>query len=293
MRPTCSTSSATLSPTRKPGIDSSLSSVPPVCASPRPESLATGMPIAAASGASAIVVLSPTPPVECLSTTVRPSDERSIVAPESIMACVSSLVSVSESPRKTTAIDQALICSGATRPATKPSTSHVISPGACTAPSRLRSISSTALTATGVPGRPSPAARAEPGRGGRADVGELAVVTPARPAARHVSDQQRVLARVVGRGGRRIAAVIRGQQQQVVRAERGAQIGDGGVDLLQAAVEALGIVAVPVGHVGLDEVDEDEPRAAARGPVRSSARGRRRSSASGATRRCRSRRRRR
>ena len=91
MRPTCATSSSTLRPTRKPGIDSSLSSVPPVCASPRPESLATGMPMAAASGASAIVVLSPTPPVECLSTTVRPSDERSIVAPESTIACVSSL----------------------------------------------------------------------------------------------------------------------------------------------------------------------------------------------------------
>ena len=89
-----------------------------MCASPRPESFATGMPMAAASGASAIVVLSPTPPVECLSTTVRPSDERSIVAPESTIACVSSCVSASESPRKTTAIAQALICSGATRPAT-------------------------------------------------------------------------------------------------------------------------------------------------------------------------------
>ncbi len=51
MRATCAISSATLSPTRNPGIDSSLSSVPPVCASPRPESLATGMPMAAASGA--------------------------------------------------------------------------------------------------------------------------------------------------------------------------------------------------------------------------------------------------
>ena len=118
MRATWATSSSTLSPTLKPGIASSLSSVPPVCASPRPESFATGMPMAAASGASAIVVLSPTPPVECLSTTVRPSDERSIVAPESIIACVSSCVSASERPRKTTAIAQALICSGATRPAT-------------------------------------------------------------------------------------------------------------------------------------------------------------------------------
>ena len=63
--------------TRKPGIDSSLSSVPPVWPRPRPQSLATGTPQAATSGATTSVVLSPTPPVECLSATGRPIDDRS------------------------------------------------------------------------------------------------------------------------------------------------------------------------------------------------------------------------
>ena len=87
---TCATSSAVESSTRKPGIDSSLSSVPPVWPSPRPLSFANGTPHAATIGPTAIDVLSPTPPVECLSTTLRPSAEcRSIVAPVSIIASVS------------------------------------------------------------------------------------------------------------------------------------------------------------------------------------------------------------
>ena len=53
---------------RKPGIDSSLSSVPPVCPRPRPEIIGTTTPAAAAMGAQIRLVLSPTPPVECLST---------------------------------------------------------------------------------------------------------------------------------------------------------------------------------------------------------------------------------
>ena len=72
-------------------------------------------------------------------------------------------------------------------------------------------------------------------------------------------DQQPVLARVIRGRRRRIAAVVRGQHQQVVRAEGGAQGRDRGVDLLQAAVEAHGVVAMAVGHVGLDEIDEREP----------------------------------
>ena len=54
--------------TRKPGIASSLSSVPPVCPRPRPDIIGTGTPHAAASGARISDVLSPTPPVLCLST---------------------------------------------------------------------------------------------------------------------------------------------------------------------------------------------------------------------------------
>jgi hypothetical protein len=48
---------------------SSLSSVPPVWPRPRPEIIGTKPPHAAASGASISETLSPTPPVECLSTT--------------------------------------------------------------------------------------------------------------------------------------------------------------------------------------------------------------------------------
>ena len=47
---------------------SNLSVVPPVWPKPRPLILATGTPQAATRGASTRVVVSPTPPVECLST---------------------------------------------------------------------------------------------------------------------------------------------------------------------------------------------------------------------------------
>ena len=56
---------------RRPGIDSSLSRVPPVCPSPRPDSFATASPSAAAIGANTSVTPSATPPVECLSTVGR------------------------------------------------------------------------------------------------------------------------------------------------------------------------------------------------------------------------------
>ena len=52
----------------KPGKLSSLSMVPPVWPSPLPLIFATGMPQAATMGARARDVLSPTPPVLCLST---------------------------------------------------------------------------------------------------------------------------------------------------------------------------------------------------------------------------------
>ena len=71
-------------------MDSSLSSVPPVWPSPRPLIFPTGTPQAATIGPTAIVVLSPTPPVECLSTTLRPSAApRSSVRPLRIIASVS------------------------------------------------------------------------------------------------------------------------------------------------------------------------------------------------------------
>jgi len=66
-----------------PGMDSSLSKVPPVCPKPRPEIIGTISPKEAAIGASIKLILSPTPPVECLSATGRHLSKL-IVPPESI-----------------------------------------------------------------------------------------------------------------------------------------------------------------------------------------------------------------
>ena len=94
-------SSSVVSSTRKPGIDSSLSSVPPVWPSPRPDIFPSGTPHAATIGPTASDVLSPTPPVECLSTTLRPSAApRSSVSPERTIASVSAWVSAALNPLK-------------------------------------------------------------------------------------------------------------------------------------------------------------------------------------------------
>ncbi len=68
---------------RNPGIDSSLSKVPPVCPNPLPEIMGTLQPQAATIGARTKLTLSPTPPVECLST-VFISSGNDILFPESI-----------------------------------------------------------------------------------------------------------------------------------------------------------------------------------------------------------------
>ena len=90
-----------------PGTDSSLSRVPPVWPSPRPLILATVPPQAATRGAITRVVVSPTPPVECLSTFMPGRSERSTTSPECIMAEVSSLTSRSVMPCQHTAISHA------------------------------------------------------------------------------------------------------------------------------------------------------------------------------------------
>ena len=69
--------------------------------SPRPLIFPTGTPQAATIGPTAIVVLSPTPPVECLSTTFRPSARAEVErAPLAIIASVSAYVSAAVMPRK-------------------------------------------------------------------------------------------------------------------------------------------------------------------------------------------------
>ncbi len=79
--------------TLKPLIDSSLSIVPPVCPRPLPLILATGTPIEATSGITMRLILSPTPPVECLSTFIPFISERSTLSPESTNERVKSVIS--------------------------------------------------------------------------------------------------------------------------------------------------------------------------------------------------------
>ncbi len=93
--------------TLNPGIDSSLSSVPPVCPRPRPLIMGTYKPPAATTGASTKEVLSPTPPVECLSTLGDGSEEKSRTCPEWSIDSVSAASSLRVMPRSTTAISQA------------------------------------------------------------------------------------------------------------------------------------------------------------------------------------------
>ena len=98
-----------------------MSSVPPVWPRPRPDIIPTRAPAAATSGARTSVTLSPTPPVECLSTTGARSD-RSHVSPESRIAWVNAAVSAVESPRITAAIRNAEAWYSGTSPETTPET---------------------------------------------------------------------------------------------------------------------------------------------------------------------------
>ena len=96
---------------RYPGIASSLSSVPPVCPSARPLIIGTATPQAAAIGATRKLVLSPTPPVECLSTATFPKREGSNFTPESRIATVRARISSSSNPFSHAAINHAESCS--------------------------------------------------------------------------------------------------------------------------------------------------------------------------------------
>ena len=93
----------------KPGKLSSLSSVPPVCPRPRPDIFAMCTPWAATIGSSASEVLSPTPPVECLSAFTPEMAPRSSVSPLCIIARVISSVSRLVMPRHTMAMSRALV----------------------------------------------------------------------------------------------------------------------------------------------------------------------------------------
>ena len=81
---------------------------------PRPDSCGTATPQAATSGASGSVILSPTPPVECLSAVGRESEEKSIRSPLAIIASVQRSISRRLIPLSRIAIASADICSSAT-----------------------------------------------------------------------------------------------------------------------------------------------------------------------------------
>ncbi len=88
--------------------------MPPVCPRPRPESCGTATPKDATSGASGNVILSPTPPVECLSVVGLPRSSNESVSPLAIIARVRSRISSRDMPLRKIAIVIADICSSAT-----------------------------------------------------------------------------------------------------------------------------------------------------------------------------------
>ena len=99
VRLTCAKNSSWLRAVRVPGTLSILS-MPPVWPRPRPLILAIFTPQAAAMGAMTRVVLSPTPPVECLSTLTPAMGLRSTISPLRAMTSVRMAVSSSVMPRR-------------------------------------------------------------------------------------------------------------------------------------------------------------------------------------------------
>ena len=228
--------------------------MPPVCPSPRPLIFPNGTPQAATIGPTAIDVLSPTPPVECLSTTLRPSAApRSSVSPradhrvgqrerlrgrqpaevdghaERGHLVVGHLAArVAERAREL--LGELVRRRARARSARSPlrGVDQLGGDRDRRPPSQARHGSTI-----GSAGDAALAGRlaAEPGVHRRADVGELAVLVdpPGGVRARRVGEQQRVLARVVGRRRRRVAAVVGGDDQQVARraARRGCRAAAG------------------------------------------------------------------
>ena len=91
-----------------PGMDSNLSKVPPVWPKPRPLNLANVAPQAATIGPRTKDVLSPTPPVLCLSTLTPLRLDKSNVSPECSIKSVKLMTSSSVIPLKRIAIFIAL-----------------------------------------------------------------------------------------------------------------------------------------------------------------------------------------
>ena len=137
-------------PTRtwKPGIASSLSSVPPVCPNPRPDIMGTRRPASASSGASTSETLSPTPPVECLSTAGAPPSPKSRRVPDAIIARVSTCISPWSNPWMNAAMRKADIWYSANSPRAYARRIASSSSGARRPPSRFLSMSGVSSTAS-------------------------------------------------------------------------------------------------------------------------------------------------
>jgi hypothetical protein len=103
----------------------------------RPEIIGTIPPQAATIGASISETLSPTPPVECLSSTGPLAPGQSMTVPESRIASVKATASSGCMPRKNTAMANAATWPSVTDPAVRPSTRKAISSGESFSPSRF------------------------------------------------------------------------------------------------------------------------------------------------------------
>ncbi len=228
-------------------------------------------------GPTASEVLSPTPPVECLSTTRRPR-----AAPRS-----------SVSPGADHRVGQCLrLAAGETLEVDSHAPGGHLVVGHVTsrvAEDEVRDLAVGELLAVALPfDQIGGAAHAFRVRGGRsraviqldeaagkalsrrlppepgvhrgAHIGELALlVDPPRCVAPGcIRKEQGVLARVVGRRCRRIAAVVGGEDQQVARMQRLEDVRESTVEVLETAVEVHRVVPVAPEHVRLHEVDEHE-----------------------------------
>ena len=94
---------------------------------PRPEIIGTFSPQAARAGAKMIETLSPTPPVECLSTTRwLQSLGQAKTFPESLIALVRKIVEFSSSPFSNISLNQSMTPSSLSEPSTTPFTISAI-----------------------------------------------------------------------------------------------------------------------------------------------------------------------
>ena len=96
------------------------------------------------------MILSPTPPVECLSEVVRDSEEKSIRSPEAIIAWVQCAISSGPMSLRKIAMASAAICSSATTPRVYASMTQSIWSFGNGFPSRLVAMTSTASNASTV-----------------------------------------------------------------------------------------------------------------------------------------------